>query len=334
MKTFVLTMYKQIKYSLIAILMKRLIIIIFCTCLLNTINAQDYIKFPQSAAIWNVIGDNDFSLEKYRIRIGLSGDTVIGSNTYAKVYWLYDSTLIHPNSEYFGALREDSNKHVFIKIKGQQEVLLYDFSVNIGDTIWYTLGACLGSDTIGFDAGPHNHYKVVLGIDSVMIYNNTFRKRISLLSSNFNTDKWIEGIGSIFWAGLLNPLISNYILNGDGYNFVCFKQDEEVLYLNNPYCNYCFCQLVSDIQNIENQVLDVSCYPNPLNENSVICFSNNYCEIFNLKIYTSVGTLIKEIASITNNKVPLNCEDFPQGIYIFELTGSKGVVKSGKFVVH
>jgi hypothetical protein len=71
--------------------------------------SQNNHPFPDSEAIWNTVGDNMFSNHQFRFRYGMFGDTIINDLLYKKIYELYDTTLIHPSSTYFCALRIDGD---------------------------------------------------------------------------------------------------------------------------------------------------------------------------------------------------------------------------------
>jgi len=246
--------------------MKKLLISILSIFILTTfipVESQNYYPFPDSNAIWNTVGENMFTFDTYRFRYGMYGDTLINSHSYHKIYDLYDTTLIHENSTYFAALREENNK-IFVKLPDFDELTLYDFTLSVGDTIWYNLGGCAGHE--GCYLSQQSHWKYVYLIDSLVLENGEQRKRWHLQSEIFG-DTWIEGIGSVAWIGLFNPLITDVILNGDGYEFACFKQNDEVVYLNNPQCDKCFCQMYTAIPLIEdNEKNDFIIFPNPANE--------------------------------------------------------------------
>ena len=207
------------------------------------VESQNYYPFPDSNAIWNTVGENMFSFDKFRIRYGIYGDTIINSQTYHKIYDLYDTNLIHQNSVYFAALRNEDKK-VYINFPDYNETILYDFTLSVGDTIWYNLGGCAYQE--GCDLWLQSHWKTVTSIDTVTLENGEQRKRWHLVS-DFMGDTWIEGIGSVEWIGLFNPLITDIITNGDGWDFACFKQYDQVIFLNNPQCEKCFCQLYTSI---------------------------------------------------------------------------------------
>ena len=149
--------------------MKKLTFLLILLLISIFSNSQTYYTFPDSNAIWSQVSKNIYDGTIHKHRFGLYGDTIINSKTYSKIYSLYDSTLIHPNSTYYAAIREDSLKRVYILFVGFPEILLYDFSLNIGDTIWYDYGGWAGGAEI--DINPQNHFKVVTNVDSMLLLN-------------------------------------------------------------------------------------------------------------------------------------------------------------------
>ena len=123
--------------------------ILFITLVVTAFNlgAQDYeyIPFATEDALWSV------SDEKY----SLYGDTVINGIKYSKVYRQEESEAFEfdiSKAEYFCAIRNDiENKRVYGVYKDDlpvkyhkniqydrtegKEFLLYDFSLNMGDTV-------------------------------------------------------------------------------------------------------------------------------------------------------------------------------------------------------
>jgi hypothetical protein len=156
--------------------MKRLIylILIFFA---SKVNAQTsvYHPFPEHEAVWNFNfrpycfigspGTNDYS-------ITFSGDTIINNKIYHKLItpYVYSSTIglcYNIAAGYKGAIRQDTTlKKVFYCAPTTQiEKLLYDFNMQVGDTVKGFLNS-INLPTID----------TVINIDSVLVGNN-YRKR-------------------------------------------------------------------------------------------------------------------------------------------------------------
>jgi hypothetical protein len=115
--------------------MKKYIILIFGLFTTLWSYSQDYYPFPDSNAIWNSKYGGYYGTPI--VRFGLNGDTVINNQVYKKVYQIVDdSTLNLANMTYYAAIRENASKQIFAKMTDyDDEILIYDFSLNIGDTI-------------------------------------------------------------------------------------------------------------------------------------------------------------------------------------------------------
>jgi len=77
-------------------------------------------------------------------------------------------------------------------------------------------------------------------------------------------------------------------------------------------------------------------YPNPASDKVTIEFSNDSFEHINaqLKIYTLTGRLVYETQFNTNNSFKqLSVDMLKNGVYIYHISLSNGIDKSGKLVI-
>jgi hypothetical protein len=189
------------------------------------VNAQTYVPIPYANGFWNEIklyqgqcDPPDFCKYTYFFQ----GDTVIDAESYHKLY-SNDSL----SASYVGGMREIDKRIYFYYKECSNPVLLYDFGLNVGDSIALSCELCYTDEPL---------YMKVTSIDSVLIGDMSYRKRI-----NFDygpAQPWIEGIGST--AGLLYPYYSCFTCTCF-LELVCFKQDVTTLYLNEdlvPCFNY------------------------------------------------------------------------------------------------
>ena len=162
--------------------MKKMVLSILIIWQLNSFaQTSIYHHFPASNALWTVeqsvhlLEDTD-PWTKYN-NYSITGDTVISSAIYHKVWnegiykkitgWT-SSIDTGAFSYYAGAMREDtiSKKVYFIPPSHSTEELMYDFSVNVGDTVRSYL---LGGD----------YYLRVATIDSILV-GGQYRKKLNL----------------------------------------------------------------------------------------------------------------------------------------------------------
>jgi len=277
--------------------MKKLLLISFSLSVMFT-NAQTFIyhPFPDSNANWNFTFNQYCSMgdgfEYYSYCI--AGDTLIDNQIYQKLvspfidlYYIGSCTQQHFPG-YKGAFRQDiPNKKVyFIAPSGSTEFLLYDFNMEVGDTVQgYT--AAYSGDT-------------VISIDSVLVGNN-YRKR---WFTNFWYDiYYIEGIGSTY--GLLEGSPGG-IMDAPYYTLDCMAENEQTIYPD-PGIN---CQIITSIKpnDVPEELLIV--YPNPVQD--VLHIDNgpdSYIQLFSV-----AGLLISE-SEITSGHSDLSLKGIPPGIY-------------------
>ncbi len=311
--------------------MKRIYILSILAIILTvSAQAQPYHPFPDSTAIWNIKGDNVFDpILHYRIRWGQKGDTTFGAHQYQKIYLLYDSTNNSAYDTYFAAIREE-NKRIYVNFDGVNEEVIYDFHLSVGDSIHYTTGGYVGGGLQVFL--PADFYRKVLSVDSIQLYNGEYRRLINMGGNNLQ-DTWVEGIGSIAWAGLFNPFVNDFILNGDNYDFVCFKENANTMYLNNPDCNKCFCDLLSQVDRNKDLVSDVTLSPNPSSGPVRLNVSMAYGDSYAFRLYQVTGVPVMNIPKVTQPFLQLDVSGLQPGVYLYQVVVGDRNIYCGKLIV-
>ena len=282
--------------------------------------SAQYSAFPDSSAFWDqtewwvwwpgpcpVNDQND---------LWINGDTVIGAFTYHKLYQTgFVSSICPPPgysySVYKGGIRQDTAlKQVYYaepNVSGYH--LLYDFNLNVGDTL-----------PVSFGLGEQN---IVIGIDSVLVGMN-YHKRF-LLSSIFQpspadtTYALIEGVG--FTYGLLNPMIP-WFEGGSQLN--CFWHNGDTYPANSN------CQLSIDIDEIAET--EFAIYPNPASDKVFISsdFSGGESRYF---ICNGSGQRVAE-GPIEAEMMSISLTDLPEGVYFIQVFNSDSIVTRKLIVAH
>ena len=249
--------------------MKRIALIVLLILSLtissNRVSAQEYQPFPTKCAKWEVYRCFYFYQpgwhDKYTLTLDGS-DTIYNGDTYKKINiiqhhlpgTIYDS--LHA-SIFFGGMREVNKKIYIFQIWASVDTmpqLVYDFTkTNVGDTI-YTK-ALAGSKTL------YGH--LVTSVDSVLV-GKKYHKRLHLQEpkNTFNTEYWIEGIGSSM--GL--PWATFWSITDNSYDLSCFNTTHKVVYENpNPTFGMCAgtlpvisCDSSSDCDTVNNCHLNSS----------------------------------------------------------------------------
>ncbi len=303
--------------------MKKSTLILALTLLvLSSLKGQDYVPFPTEKVNWNVYYRgtcNETPSDTMLIRYAIHGDTTINGIQYSKLC-IESGDLDSPRIGVIGGLREIGKKiyykgYTIVGAGNDEEFLLYDFTRQVGDTIWH--------DSHG---GFHS---VVLEIDSVLIGEN-FRKRYKVDNNWFyqNPDYIIEGIGSVK-NGLLGHVSDLPTCGTHYWEHICFSENGAVKYLNPSY-NECFpVELLSVIKQID-QANDFDIYPNPFTDQVIIkvTASNDY---FIFKMFDINGRTVFE-KSISSERVNFDVE-LLRGIYNAVIIDKDGEILYAKKMV-
>ena len=297
----------------------------------TNINPQDV--FPTSDAIWNIY------LGRQPHFYGLTRDTIINDTIYSKLYLLNDPTLLNDqNDDYIGGFRQEGKKvwfrpDYFTPSYGssnfEKETLLYDFSKNVGDTIWHNillfrefeLGDSISASIIESVSEDEQGRTIlqttqyIRHIDGTLLYLGGF-------------DTWIEGIGStdygLFW--FLTPAIT-----GNPYSFFnlgCLKQGNEIIYLDDLYCKSCFdCSFSGNI--ISNEICR-ACFvwyeTNRILINSELGFLP-----YEFKLFSLTGQLILE-KTLQSDQEEIDFNK--QGIWIYQVQRNREILQTGKIIIN
>lgn len=223
--------------------MKLQILLFSMLMLTGFIHAQEYDQLPTDSARWRA-GYTDRPSEPVvtDCEVEIQGDTTIAGMVYAKLIYSF-------NDSFCGGLRQNENKVYyygvsaiipcigFSSMDSVGEYLLYDFSIEVGDTIF-----------IG-----KNQSITCVYADSVLV-SGEFKKRWYVSDAGVGVeinDVWIEGIGSE--RGVLAAESNSFEQSAF---LVCFE-DYGQNYRYPSDCNFA---------SIEHVFLedDVKIYPNPL----------------------------------------------------------------------
>jgi len=273
-------------------------------------SGSEYHKFSGKGALWNSITTGSYSSID-RQGIYTLGDTVeFNGIKYLQVNNFADG-IIHT----VGALREDTlTKKIYYK--NDIEVLMYDFSLNKGDTIFYREQ---------YGNPKFVYYKVVDSIGSIEL-NGELRKKWYLTTSMHQMeDVWIEGIGSVFRYGLLNPIMPEIPTNGSSTYFGCFKYGD-ISYFNRKVTNSSACpcsEWLVHVPEVKSESEEIKLYPIPTMEILNINLGNTNYDFF--EIYTCNSKLIAKTKIDFREIIELNLENFEKGFYFIKFSGKDNI---------
>lgn len=241
---------------------KRILLTIAGSLAVLNLISQNYHPFPQKDAKWNVFlvfGIYDNPPDTTMLRFVLNGDTTIEGKFYNRLC-LEKGDTSNPILTGYGGMREENRKVYYfgpslIGFPGYEEVLLYDFSVKPGDTVY------------------HNAYKyfktVILATDSVLV-GDSYRKRFKVNASNnrFPDEYWVEGIGSIR-NGLLAHITALPTCCYVYWENVCFTENDTVKF-KNPRFTDCYFTKFTGIEDRTEVKTRIRVYPNPATDKLTI----------------------------------------------------------------
>ncbi|MBN4051302.1 T9SS type A sorting domain-containing protein [bacterium AH-315-M05] len=309
----------------------RLFLVATIHCLLTTENAisQTYVPFPDSNAVWIIgwcgvgsmcVGEPMLCYPSSEYQYTLGADTIIGVYSYKKLYksgnnisYTFDpSTNCYTSSSsyfygYAGSIRQDiPNKKVyFVPPSNSTDTLLYDFDLNVGDTL-----------TTGY---LYNNNQYVTAIDSTLDQCGIYRKTFYI---NDSGAPYTEGIGSLW--GLLEP--TEICVCDYSWGMSCFS------YANDTCVDSSSCQLIiNTIQEVKKVVASIKVYPNPSSGNFTILLPEDFNELnqsIEISIFDNFGKVVKEINNIPSgfgkHTVEIDISSLPSGLYLCRLKSGNG----------
>lgn len=249
----------------------------------------------------------------------LNGDSVIDSFTYKKVYkygllshvwyndppipdWCSGSTTFN---QFYSLVRQEEDR-IYTRMWGEPDALLYDFDLNIGDTLPLTW----------------NQWQediVVMSIDSLLV-GNSYRKVFNL--SQQSSPQLIEGIGHTF--GFLEPFPPIFDC---GHYLNCFALNDTTYYpdLNHP------CDLTVSVKPKLSQET-FKYYPNPVITELIIekDFSKSVEQVFS---YNTIGQKkVLSFRQVGANMIKIDFSTLGKGLYMIQLIGNGETIQNLKVV--
>jgi hypothetical protein len=284
--------------------MKKLLFLISVLFTLASLAQQPvYFPFPDSNAQWNMhvlnMGWPPID-ENYSIII--SGDTLINGLLY------HNLTIVNP-AGYKGAIRQDTlNRKVFIiPPAAATEELLYDFTMQVGDTVK------------GYIENYLNTKDIVENIDTVLVGNN-YRKRWKI-NSGYNI-YFIEGIGSTYGLVEYSP---GTMVDAADVSISCFRQNSITIYPD----TITNCGLITSFKPIEILNDRLRIYPNPSNGSFTIEFDKPL-NIKEIRLTDLLGKIV--FRQQTDNRTKLEITNLRNEIYILTIIDKDNLLINKKII--
>ena len=304
----------------------KLIILLPFLCFILKSQAQPNPFFPMENAVWEeaFIGIVGSPLPTY---IVTCGDTLLNNELHAKLYELtLDSLGNEVNRVYRGATKTGADVVDFVPPGAQSGFVLYDFSLESGQSIEL--------ESVFF--GGNSTFTVVS--NSLMTDNAGISRRVINLeiASGFGTEVWIEGIGSS--KGVLNRGLGD-VADFDPF-MNCFKYEDILLWSNAvtmPTCEFSFTEICSttfieDFSFFEKIKMQIS--PNPMTTEAMIQIEGlDWLDQPEIRVYNLQGQLIQKIVELNEEKLLFLRKDLKAGMYVFELFDTKTTFALRKKIV-
>lgn len=244
----------------------------------------------------------------------INGDTIVAGQNY-KVLDGY-----HYISRTFLLREEINERKIYLKRItpiGQEDFLLYDFSLSEGDSI------AIKNPITPFPV--EGGYFTVDSIRLKPLANNIFYRHFYLSPSISNTTStenaiWIEGVGSL---SLINAPGGHPDLNGVGA-LSCFFKNGNPVYANLDSINGCKPLILSNKIELKKKVYVVH---TPTSWDFLNIDPNN-----ELNIYTPNGKLVYTKKITKQNNESINNQPFSKGLYLAIIKNKNGVKQTVKLV--
>lgn len=234
---------------------------------------------------------------------GFQGDTLINSNQWFKLYSTSDS-LFQSNLLYRGLLREENNKVFYLDTLNQLDTL-YNFSLNVGDSVLFNL----------YEMFPE--WLQVVNVDSVQISGGYYRRlkfaEPTMHACDELNEIWIEGIGSIH-----GPLFPKFPVKSsnemsDSMLVICTFSNNQLVWQHQSYTS-CYVNIVLSVDQLE--LSDFKIYPNPFTNR--IHIENFGLQQYELTLLNSLGQTVKRTQVNGGNQI-IDLTELKAGIYFLSI---------------
>ena len=291
-----------------------------------------YTPFPTDNLIWsiwgdnNIRGDNNINGTHCGVHYALDGDWWdFNDKTYTVVY------CSNSLSQVPMGIREENKKIYFIKLEDPDygEHLLYDFNLDIGDTIFYdaSMGFHVKDNNIYFGFGNFEHYAVVREKGTTILKDGSVRNTMFVQRECECNSMWcIEGLGGTR-IGLFEPLNDLLYSDGSDARLICINKyandPNSCLYSSEegyvaPTPGFCPCMTQSVI---ENEGGKIGVTPNPTT--GELSITNYELGITNVEVYDIYGKKYHLITSSSNHLITIF--HLPAGLYFVKIITENGV---------
>jgi len=306
----------------------------------------DYFANDPKWCITEFYGVGDECIDEYELVHYINGQQTIGSNEYQKLYSRGIHT-IYPNGggsdsecstgnyyfdNFVAYIRQDGEKILMHSENESVDLVLYDFSLSIGDTISY-------DDIFNYSIFPEEYGPfVITEIDSIYLYDN-FYKRFYFevpngpFSEIDTVDYFIEGIGH--FQGFIYPF--EIFFEGNHYLHAFKKGDIPYYEFTEAYGS---CDFAVSVDEIVDDQLKMIISPNPASDKLHIEIAPT-TQLKGITIYSLSGQIILTQNPSTSlpagqegsGRHTVDISQLQSGMYLLEVESVEGFREVKRFVV-
>lgn len=241
----------------------------------------------------------------------IEGDSIHNSITYKKL-WMSEDSLETTNLT--GLLREQNNI-VYFKQNNQDEGILYDFNLDIGDT----------AEVVNLFSDITNPVPIEVVNKELVNVNGIDRIRWELEIEAYPNqhEYWLEGIGS-----LNGPIHTAYWYNMTcpDWTLLCFYNNEVIEYANENE-NTCYVNTLNNSENLIKNAIVIS--PNPVQATKNLHI-NSIVPITEIQLFNTQGKLLKTYQNPSNI---IAISPLKSGIYILKIISESKKSENHKLII-
>ena len=308
--------------------MRLFLVVLIISGIFQETYGQSYHKFIRPNTFWDthltipatICGFVDGS------RVFYDGDTTISGTNYSIISsYPIESVVVNPycspyyvdntNKQFVTYINEDTvNQRVYIYGHSFADTLLYDFSLNTGDTLFSEYLA----------QGNSVPYFIIDTTGIVQLADSTFRK-ILYVTTSTGQEHFIEGIG-----GSQGPF-TQLMRAIHAFNLmVCHSDNNVYLWGYNSGVgsnNSCYGLVGLD----ENSILKmVKVYPNPAS--GLIFIENRSQQPLQFELYDQLGKLVLQ-TKVTGANESISIEHYDPGLYYYNISSENGLSRADKLII-
>ena len=267
--------------------------------LISFLQAQSYHPLVETGKLWSTYHWNMIPNPPTSDYIKFEGDTVFGTVTYKKVLKTEHENMTQWT--YYGAIREDAQKKVYLQraYTLNNEILLYDFNIIPGDSLLLV---------------TNPNYYILDSVGTITLATGEQRKSYMLHYTGYAcNDTWVEGIGSITY-GVMNPAFCGFV--GDSPSMLCAWENDTLKYHGSLYP---LCFVLTGISDLPQDGQNIKVFPNPATDKITITYSQVTQEDIDVTIFTINGEALLNQKFRYSNPLDMDVSRLVKGIYLVKI---------------